>query len=53
MDKQLKIPNLDKKLKILRQEYHLTQEEVANVLGIHRSTYAFYEIGRNALPLIY
>ena len=35
-----------KRCKILRQERGLTQQQVADALGISRSAYAYYEIGR-------
>ena len=34
-----------KRCKILRQERGLTQQQVADALGISRSAYAYYEIG--------
>lgn len=37
---------LPKRLKQLRGFHSLTQNEVAPVLHINRSTYAYYEIGR-------
>lgn len=36
-----------KRLRALRNARNLTQQEVANRLGIHRSTYAKYETGDN------
>lgn len=33
-------------LKNIRKEHKLTQQDIANVLGIDRSTYAFYETGK-------
>lgn len=33
-------------LKSIRKEHKLTQQDIANVLGIDRSTYAFYETGK-------
>ena len=35
----------------LRKERHLTQKELADFLGIDRSTYAYYESGRSKLNL--
>ena len=35
-----------KRCKILRQERGLTQQQVADALGISRSAYAYYEIGK-------
>ena len=49
MKKIVYISDLTKKLKLLRHKYDLTQEDVANALEIHRSTYAYYEIGRTCL----
>ena len=46
MKKIVYISDLTKKLKLLRHKYDLTQDDVANALEIHRSTYAYYEIGR-------
>ena len=34
-----------KRCKILRKERGLTQQQVADALGISRSAYAYYEIG--------
>ncbi len=33
-------------LKKVRKEHKLTQQDIANVLGIDRSTYTFYETGK-------
>ena len=41
------------KLKMLREEANLTQEQVANIIGIHRSTYTSYEIARDTIPIIH
>lgn len=35
------------RIKLLRKELHLTQQEFADQLGIKRNTIATYEIGRN------
>jgi len=35
----------------LRRERNLTQREVAEYLGIERSTYAYYESGRSRLNI--
>jgi transcriptional regulator with XRE-family HTH domain len=35
------------KLRILREKQELTQEQVAQSLQIHRSTYAYYELGKS------
>lgn len=37
---------LDKRLRLLRAYNGLKQYEVAEALGIDRSTYAYYELGR-------
>ena len=34
-------------LRILRKNFKLTQQEVADILGIDRSTYTFYEAGKS------
>ncbi len=34
-------------LRVLRKNYKLTQQEVADILGIDRSTYTFYEAGKS------
>lgn len=39
------------RLKKLRKQNHFTQEEVAHYLGVRRTTYAYYEIGRTAPTL--
>lgn len=33
-------------LRMLRKSFNLTQQEVADILGIDRSTYTFYEVGK-------
>ena len=53
MKKIVYISDLTKKLKLLRHKYDLTQDDVANALEIHRSTYAYYEIGRTIPSLVY
>ena len=40
---------MGKKLKRLRENFNLTQQQVAEALGIDRSTYAYYELGRTLL----
>lgn len=39
------------KLKILREEAHLRQNDVANIIGIKRATYTSYEIERDTIPI--
>ncbi len=39
------------KLRNLREDAELTQEDIANILGIHRSTYTSYEIERDTMPI--
>ncbi len=34
-------------LRILRKNFKLTQQEVADILGVDRSTYTFYEAGKS------
>ena len=34
-------------LRTLRKSFRLTQQEVADILGIDRSTYTFYEAGKS------
>lgn len=38
---------MNERLKLLRKEFNLTQEEFGNRLGIKRNTVATYESGRN------
>lgn len=40
-----------RKLKIIRLQNNLKQQQVADVLGISRSAYCSYEIGRRAVDL--
>ncbi len=41
---------LSNKIKILREKLGLTQSEIAECLGIDRSTYTYYENGRTIPP---
>ena len=34
------------KLRILREIYDVSQQEIADLLGIERSTYTYYELGK-------
>lgn len=45
---------LSQKLKSYRKEAHLTQQQVADAVGIKRSAYAYYEIGKSSpkLPVL-
>ena len=38
-----KIENLNQKLKMLRVYHNYTQSEIAKILDVNRSTYAYYE----------
>ena len=42
-------------LKKVRKEHKLTQQDIADVLGIDRSTYTFYETGKTSpsVPTLY
>lgn len=42
---------LNDKLKNLRKEHKFNQQNIADALGINRSTYAFYETGRTVPPI--
>lgn len=39
------------RLKNIREEYDLRQEDIAKMLGISRSTFTSYEIERDTIPL--
>ena len=39
---------MKERLKALRKELHLTQQEFADKIGIQRSTYAKYEVGASS-----
>lgn len=43
--------NLQKNLKYWRNSRKLTQKQVAQTLGIDRSTYSYYEIGVSSPPV--
>ncbi len=34
-------------LRLLRKSFKLTQQEIADILGVDRSTYTFYEAGKS------
>lgn len=42
---------LSEKLKSYRKAAHLTQNEVAEAIGVQRSAYAYYEIGKSTPKL--
>lgn len=43
--------SVDESLKAVRKKYNLRQREIAEALGIDRSTYSFYETGKTNPPL--
>lgn len=40
-----------KQLRNIREEHNLRQVDIANILGIKRSTYSSYEIERDTIPI--
>lgn len=40
-----------KRLKDLREDNDLSQQEVANILDITRQQYSLYELGKRSLPI--
>ncbi len=50
MDMQYTDDGFAKRLKTLRQNRGYTQEQVAEALSIHRTTYTYYEMGRTNPP---
>ncbi len=40
-----------KRIRDLREDHDLTQQQVANILGTSQTMYARYERGANALPI--
>ncbi len=42
-EKEIRQPNLGKNLTRIRKAHHITQQQVADILKIKRSTYAYYE----------
>lgn len=45
------MPSYMEKLRALREDNELTQEQVARVLGTSQTMYARYERGANELPI--
>lgn len=45
------MPTFLQKLRALREDHDLTQEQVAKMLGTSQTMYARYERGANELPL--
>lgn len=43
---EIKLETISEKLKLLRTKLGLTQFDVANALGVERSTYTYYELGK-------
>ena len=41
------------KIKYLRDELEITQEEISKVLGCTRTAYSLWEINKNTIPLYY
>lgn len=44
--------NIDK-IKYLRDELEITQEEISKILGCTRTAYSLWEINKNTIPLYY
>lgn len=42
---------LREKLRDLRIDHDLTQEQIADYLGVEQQTYSYYETGRSAIPI--
>jgi transcriptional regulator with XRE-family HTH domain len=47
----IKINNLPEKLRSYRKEAGLTQQQVADAIGMNRSAYAYYEVGKSSPKL--
>lgn len=43
----MKNENLANRLKIYRKNMGLTQQQVADIIGVRRSSYSYYEIGKS------
>ena len=43
--------NYYRKIKDLREDNNLTQQNIANYLKVTRGTYSMYECGSNIIPL--
>ena len=41
------------KIKYLRDELEITQNDIANILGCTRTAYSLWEINKNTIPLYY
>jgi len=39
------------RMRLIRDEIEMTQDDLAKILGVHRSTYAGWEIGKDTIPL--
>ena len=40
-----------KRMKDIWEDRELTQRQIASIIGVERSTYAGYEIGKDTIPL--
>ena len=40
-----------KKIKDIREDHDITQQKMADILGVKRSTYSLWEIGISTIPL--
>lgn len=41
------------RIRLLREEEELTQNDMANILGVKRSAYSLWEINKNTIPIEY
>ena len=39
------------KIRIMRKELNITQQQIADILGIERSAYSYYETGKSQPPM--